>query len=53
MYNCVLGLKPPFVPDDPKGCVSFADSTAAKGFKLLSNGGYILLHPDRDPKMVT
>lgn len=53
MYNCVLGFKSLGVPDDPKSCISFADSTAAKAFNLLSNGGSILLHPDSDPKNVT
>jgi hypothetical protein len=53
MYNCVLGFKLPSAPNDPKSCVSFADSTTANGFKLLSNGGSILLHPDSDPKNVT
>lgn len=50
MFNCVLGDKwhldkLPWQPNSATGCVSFADSTAANGFKLLSNGGYILLHP--------
>jgi hypothetical protein len=44
MSNCVLGFKPG-QPDSAKGCLSFADSTAANGRKLLSNGGYIILHP--------
>jgi hypothetical protein len=52
MYDCVLGFKPG-VPDDPTFCENFAKSTAAKGFKLLSNGGTILLHPAADPKDVT
>jgi len=35
------------------GCTSFARSTAANGFKLLSNGGSILVHPDSNPTKVT
>jgi hypothetical protein len=53
MYDCVLGLKQPGVPDNPTACEHFAASTAANGFKLLSNGGTILLHPAADPKDVT
>jgi len=35
------------------GCTSFARSAAADGFKLLSNGGSILVHPDSNPVNVT
>lgn len=49
MHNCALGFKSLFQFDteqqQAKACVSFADSTAANGRKLLSNGGYIVLHP--------
>jgi hypothetical protein len=45
MYDCALGPKLPFQPNSEKGCLSSADSISAKGFKLLSSGGYIVLHP--------
>jgi hypothetical protein len=50
MYHCVLGNKLtldklPLDPNSATGCIRFADSTAANGIKLLSNGGYILMHP--------
>lgn len=50
MNDCVLGDKwhldkLPWQHNSPAFCKSFADSTADNGFKLLSNGGYIVLHP--------
>jgi hypothetical protein len=43
MQNCVLGFG---VSNSAQDCKSYADSTSAKGFKLLSSGGHILLHPN-------
>jgi GDSL-like Lipase/Acylhydrolase family len=43
MQKCVLGFG---VSNSEQGCKTYAESTSAKGFKLLSSGGHILLHPN-------
>ena len=42
MHKCVLGFG---VSNSGQGCVSYADSVSAKGFKLLSSGGRISFNP--------
>ncbi len=49
MANCVIVG---FI-NSAHGCTSFARTAAANGFKLLSNGGSILVHPDSNPTKVT
>jgi hypothetical protein len=52
MAHCVI-VRIVTTRNSEDGCRSFAESAAADGRTLLSNGGYIRIHPASDPKDVT